>query len=526
MSGYNLHELILVLVASSILTVICVAGILIFGGRNFGGGTAPTRPVSERMVLFRFNGPRLVIVPEDWAGTLAHPTGADDWSRLADLLRPRFPDLPATPADVPEEEVIDLRARLPTDQARLCIDRDGDVVSLYFREAAPITPLDSHRMRLREISVMDSRAQLDNLPFPVWQTDAQGQVHWRNAEYQQLETVMHDRDQPPLMDGPEQTLPDPRRARARLYRTPLDPRGQQSGKTYDVIGTPGPQGWHYAAQDVTAQIRAEGTQQNFVQTLTKTFAQLDTGLAIFSRERELMLFNPALVDLTTLSADFMASRPTFTDVFDRLRDKQIMPEPKNYSSWREHLRSLASAAAKGTYEDRWSLPSGATYRVIGRPHPNGALAFLVDDITAEVTLTRQFRQQMTLSQSVLDAMADAIAVFAADGTMGYCNDAFLQLWDVPQPVDGPVITLRAMLDVWRDHCRTPEVLTELVSRMHSLTIRSDWSGTVVGDSGNEIRVRLIPLSGGAAMVTFTVAEQVLEDGSVHHLPEPVRAEHS
>lgn len=69
-------------------------------------------------------------------------------------------------------------------------------------------------------------------------------------------------------------------------------------------------------------------RKNFVQTLTKTFATLSIGLVIFDRNRQLMLFNPALIDLTTLPADFLSARPNLLTVFDKLRDNQIMPEPK------------------------------------------------------------------------------------------------------------------------------------------------------------------------------------------------------
>lgn len=82
------------------------------------------------------------------------------------------------------------------------------------------------------------------------------------------------------------------------------------------------------ALDVTEIVRAQQAQKNFVQTLTKTFATLSIGLAIFDRNRQLMLFNPALIDLTTLPADFLSARPNLLTVFDKLRDNQIMPEPK------------------------------------------------------------------------------------------------------------------------------------------------------------------------------------------------------
>lgn len=66
----------------------------------------------------------------------------------------------------------------------------------------------------------------------------------------------------------------------------------------------------YHAVDVNAVVKSEIAQRNFVQTLAKTFAQLSIGLAIFDRNGQLALFNPALIDLTELPAEFLSGRPT------------------------------------------------------------------------------------------------------------------------------------------------------------------------------------------------------------------------
>jgi hypothetical protein len=87
------------------------------------------------------------------------------------------------------------------------------------------------------------------------------------------------------------------------------------------------------------------------------------------------LFNPALIDLTALPADFLSARPNLLSFFDRLRDHRMMPEPKNYGSWRHQMADLVAAAADGRYQETWSLPSGAVYSVSGQPHPDGAVAF-------------------------------------------------------------------------------------------------------------------------------------------------------
>ena len=69
-----------------------------------------------------------------------------------------------------------------------------------------------------------------------------------------------------------------------------------------------------------------------------------------------MLFNPALIDVTTLPADFLSARPNLLTVFDKLRDNQIMSEPKNYATWRERLAILVAAVTEGTYTEIWIYP--------------------------------------------------------------------------------------------------------------------------------------------------------------------------
>ncbi len=127
------------------------------------------------------------------------------------------------------------------------------------------------------------------------------------------------------------------------------------------------------AVNIDAVIDAEVAQRNFVQTLAKTFAQLSIGLAIFDRKGQLALFNPALIDLTRLPAEFLSARPDMLSFFDRLRESRMMPEPKNYGSWRQEIADLIKAAADGRYLETWTLESGQTYRVSGKPHPDRAV---------------------------------------------------------------------------------------------------------------------------------------------------------
>ncbi|TMV38357.1 diguanylate cyclase, partial [Thioclava sp. BHET1] len=140
-------------------------------------------------------------------------------------------------------------------------------------------------------------------------------------------------------------------------------------------------------------VQAETSLRSFIQTLSQTFAHLKVGLAIFDRRRQLVLFNPALSELTGLEPEFLSSRPTLFSVLDAMRERRMIPEPRDYKLWRREMMELEAAAATGQYLDLWSLPGGQTYRVTGQPHPDGAVAFIIEDISEEMSVTRTLRAE-------------------------------------------------------------------------------------------------------------------------------------
>ncbi|SLN67399.1 Sensor protein DivL [Pseudooceanicola marinus] len=342
--------------------------------------------------------------------------------------------------------------------------------------------------------------RFEHLPIPSWVMTDDGLIEDGNAAYEKIAARLQTSDDilAPLRRSDERSDERP----GFTYRARLPVEGRQGERWLDISARRSAGAWDCAAQDVTALVEAERAQRDFVQTLTKTFAQLSTGLAIFDHDRQLILFNPALLDLTQLSAEFLASRPALSHFFDHLRDRQIMPEPKNYATWREHLSHLVSAATDGRYQDTWSLPGGATYRVSGRPHPNGAVAFLFEDITDQIAMTRRFRQQLSLSQSVLDAFTDGIAIFDASGTLSYCNSAYRQLFGLPEATDLAGVTTDDSLRLWAGQSEDSAAL-EPVRRQLELYRGGDGARhEVVLKGRGPVSCTVLCLAGGARMVSF------------------------
>lgn len=471
---------------------------------------APARPADgSGDPVFLFDGNRLVdaspaahaLMP-DLAERL--PAG-DDWADVTEGLADRFAGIVAP--DEGETDIV-IRARDPLDRTELLVERIDGMTRLHLRPSpgeAPESAACPLQLRAAEGELARLRSAMDHAPYPIWRIDDAGEVNWCNAAYVELYRRIRG-DAPRPGDRLFQSSLDEKPSGSRV-RSSITAPGSDEVIWFDVFITRHDGFRMFYAVDVGAVVNAETAQRNFVQTLAKTFAQLSIGLAIFDRNRQLALFNPALIDLTALPAEFLSARPTLLSFFDRLRDARVMPEPRDYSSWREEMADLVEAAADGRYADTWSLPSGSIYRVTGRPHPDGAVAFLFEDITAEVTLTRRFRSDLEQSQSILDHLDEAIAVFAPNGVLSLTNAAFRRMWSVdPDSSFAEVTVLDAMRD-WQARCAPSPVWGELRDFVGQSENRTSWQAAVRMASGTELACTVHPIQGGATMVGFREQQQ-------------------
>ncbi len=109
---------------------------------------------------------------------------------------------------------------------------------------------------------------------------------------------------------------------------------------------------------------------------------------------------------------------------DRLRDTQVLPEPKDYASWRQTFRQIERSAMQDDFREDWDLPDGRTLRVIGRPHPSGTVVFLFEDVTNALAMERQFRSKICKLQDIINATSIGVIAFNRTGAVTFQNDAF------------------------------------------------------------------------------------------------------
>ena len=353
-----------------------------------------------------------------------------------------------------------------------------------------------------ELSML--RDILDSAPQLIWRTDENGAVIWANRAYQDVWNRLHPHDTAGL---PQKTIfpafaSKITRGSVSVRRLAIPLPQKDAAQWFDVSSMQkDTTTLHYAA-DANAAVSADQERHNFVQVLGKTFAELSIGLAIFDKRRQLATFNPALLDMTRLGFEFLSSRPMIDTVLDRLRETRMLPEPKNYASWRDRFIAVETAARNGTYSEVWDLPDGQAFRVTGRPHPDGGFVFLFEDITADLSLTRRFRSDIETGQAVLDALPDAVAVFSTAGTLVMYNRAYGTLWGMQAAQGIALRVIGSEMAIWQSRCASPVDWTELQQLIHQLGPRQDWTDETMLQDGRLVRCSASPVAGGMTMVRF------------------------
>jgi PAS domain-containing protein len=428
---------------------------------------------------------------------LAISPGFNVWDDLRDGLLARFPDLPASPGcgDIGSMTLTATDHKSPH---RVEMNWRGSLCWVTLVENELTHPKSNKVNSTDDLAALRLNAQFN--PHPMWHLDRDGQVIWQNAAYKALRAATPAKIKP-LFETPEFDQP---------HRTSL-PFGSTDDLTYfEVTANECGDTVVCHATCIDGLVAAEKAKRHFVQTLSKTFAHLPIGLAIFDRNGQLALFNPALVDLSGLSAPFLSRRPTIMSFFDQMRENRQMPEPKNYISWRQAISELITAAADGLYQDTWTLEDGRTYAVQGRPHPDGATAFLIEDISAEITLTRNFRKEVELGQTLLDQVEEGLVVFSSSGVLTFCNERYRSLWgQIPESAFADV-TIFDCIGVWRAGCDALPHRDEIERFVMSYEDQKDWSLALTLNNGRPYVCELRSIGAGSKLIRFREARPLYQ----------------
>lgn len=495
-------QFLIALGAATVAVALALALFRIAERKSTQGGARDRLEHHLEPIVFLFRNRRLVDATGPARTLLVGLPGDDDWKRLIAWLGMRIPQAEAALNDVGLGSRLQMVGDGDRSVKLLAEDLGQGVLRITLADPTAEnagTLVDSLSLSAMEHEIEILRSTMDHSPMLAWRQDRDGQITWANSAYLQVAEATSPGQTvwplPQVIDLSARPVQQAGAALRTSRRVQVEIEGQS--RWYDCHVHEVADQTVAIALPADAAVRAERSLREFVQTLTKTFADLPIGLAIFDRDRHLQLFNPALIDLTGLATGFLTARPTLYAFLDRLREARMVPEPKDYRTWRNQMSSLEAAASSGHHVEMWSLPGGQTYRVTGRPHPDGAVAFLFEDITSEISLTRKFRADLSLGAEILDSLEDAVAVFAANGELLIANRCYARLWGTE---------LRSNVDThiaaWLDGSGESPGLAALREALNKPLTEDPVRGAIAAPEGGLLAWSLRGLSGGRMVLCF------------------------
>ncbi len=254
-------------------------------------------------------------------------------------------------------------------------------------------------------------------PFPCWRVDQFGVVKWANNAADNIGT-------PFQYQAFKQHFHDPQSAR---HVIASDADGAST--SYDVFATALENGTYFSAFPTDTDSKGTDAQKTAIRTLANTFSHLSTGLAIFSADRSLTTFNPALLDLTGFKFETLSRGTDVLSFLDKMRDSGFLFEPRDYQSWRKDFENLHSAPSGTDIMESWTLADGRTLRMTAKAQADHSVALLLEDVTLNTDAIRELREDLFVLERMLDNSNVPQITFDLMGRIVHANGPYKAFWN-------------------------------------------------------------------------------------------------
>ncbi|WOK37010.1 sensor histidine kinase [Sphingomonas sp. C3-2] len=232
------------------------------------------------------------------------------------------------------------------------------------------------------------------------------------------------------------------------------------------------------------------------------FDRLSAGVAQFSADRSLIFCNQPFQRIFGMKPEWLADRPEFDRVLERMREAGRVPEVRDFPGWKQERRGwfLSGEAAA---EESWLLPGGAHLRVVAQPSPDGGLFIVFEDRTEQLKLESARDTLLRVRTATFNNLFEAIAVFAGDGRLNLWNDRFREIWGLEEKILTAHPRIDALVEIMGGQLANPErgrLIRELVRV--ATNERQHRSGRVALRNGHHYEFAAVPLPDGNALFTM------------------------
>jgi signal transduction histidine kinase len=230
--------------------------------------------------------------------------------------------------------------------------------------------------------------------------------------------------------------------------------------------------------------------------------RMTAGTAQFDADRGLSFFNRPFAVMTRLDPEWLAEKPEFDRVIDRMRDNQRLPEVRDFPAWKEERRAWFTSTDE-VVEEEWMLAGGDHLRVVAQPLPDGGLRLFLEDRTEQLRLASARDTLLRVRAATFDNLFEAISVFASDGRLYLWNRRFLEDWELDEEWLSTHPRVDELVPAIARKLVNPTAAAQIREMVRQTTNeRQSSSGRISMTDGRHFQFAAVPLPDGNALFTM------------------------
>src|SRR4051812_17028128 len=256
------------------------------------------------------------------------------------------------------------------------------------------------------------------------------------------------------------------------------------------------------AVDIQDLEDARAELARYIESQRELADRMTAGTAQFDADRTLSFFNRPFATMTQLDPDWLAEKPEFDRLIDRMRDEQRLPETRDFPAWKEERRGWFTSAEE-VIEEEWMLANGDHVRVVAQPLPDGGLRLFLEDRTEQLRLASARDTLLRVRAATFDNLFEAISVFASDGRLYTWNSRFLEDWELDEDWLTTHPRVDELVPAMARKLVNPTAAAQIREMVRQTTNeRQTASGRISMTDGRHFQFAAVPLPDGNALFTM------------------------
>lgn len=379
----------------------------------------------------------------------------EQWSSIAEIFEENFPKMRSYSGVLQlsvEQRVINFRVEY--------VHRSNEGLNgvvIFFRDVTEDQSRFQQVIKLmnqyRQMS-FTSEVLFNSLPIPIWCKSNNGEMLFFNAA---LENLCNEFGKNEIFD----TLGEMGTNDSNLKKMYIKNSLRNSIRFHQLTSIDEQSHIGYAI-NLNEHEEVEKRVKNLALTLEKVMELSVNAIVIVNAQGRVNNFNHGFANLFELDFDWLNSRPYYSQVLDKMREKGKLPEMRDYKEFKDKQLKLLSEIVPSF--DYWYLLSEQTIKYAVIPIDARSTLFMFNDVSEELKSERMHNTLVTSIREVMELYPYPTIIFGPEGRVKLCNSAAYEYFDIAtseiiDALDFKYITGRAAVS---DKCK--KELVALISK--------------------------------------------------------------